>query len=48
LKQLATEGRSQDGPHETSLEVPKNRRPILEWDAGVGYKHQEPLPAAAH
>jgi hypothetical protein len=47
LKQLAAEARPQDGLQKTSLEVPRARKVILEWDAKAGYVHQEPLPGAA-
>jgi thiol-disulfide isomerase/thioredoxin len=33
LKQLAAESRPRDMPYPTSLEIPKPRKPILEWSA---------------
>jgi hypothetical protein len=36
---------SPDLPHETSLEIPRPRTPILEWDKETGWHHHEPLPA---
>jgi thiol-disulfide isomerase/thioredoxin len=30
----------------TSLEVPRERTPILEWDATDGYRHNHPLPGS--
>jgi hypothetical protein len=36
---------SPDLPHETSLEVPRPRTPILEWDIETGWRHREPLPS---
>jgi hypothetical protein len=42
--QVARTGQPQNVPHETSLEVPKRPRPILEWDAESGWLHQGPLP----
>jgi hypothetical protein len=35
---------SPDLPHETSLEIPRPRTPILEWDKETGWHHHEPLP----
>jgi thiol-disulfide isomerase/thioredoxin len=55
---LGNEAGAGETRHETSLEVhperpaprelspPRERKPILEWDAASGYRHQEPLPAA--
>jgi hypothetical protein len=34
LKQLAAESRPHDMPYPTSLEIPRPRKPILEWSAG--------------
>ena len=39
---LSSTGQPQNIP--TSLEVPKRRTPILEWDAETGLRHQHPLP----
>jgi hypothetical protein len=36
---------SPDLPHETSLEVPRPRTAILEWDSETGWRHREPIPA---
>ncbi|MGO9108597.1 MAG: trypsin-like peptidase domain-containing protein [Thermoguttaceae bacterium] len=44
VNQLTRAGQPQIAPHETSLEVPKRRTPILEWDAETGWRHQHPLP----
>jgi thiol-disulfide isomerase/thioredoxin len=52
IKQLTAEGRAQEGPGcidrgkiPTALEVPKPRKPVLEWDIEKGYLHQGPLSA---
>ena len=44
VNQLARAAQSPGTPHETSLEVPKRRTPIVEWDAEAGWIHQSPLP----
>ena len=41
--QVARTGQPQNIP-QTSLEVPKRPRPILEWDVESGWLHQGPLP----
>jgi len=40
--QISSAAQPQNIP--TSLEVPKRRTPILEWDAETGWRHQQPLP----
>jgi S1-C subfamily serine protease len=44
VNQLSRAAQSPTMPHETALEVPKRRTPIVEWDAEAGYIHQNPLP----
>jgi thiol-disulfide isomerase/thioredoxin len=43
VRELINDTRPTDTRHETSLEVPKARTPILEWDAQQGWRHREPL-----
>ena len=48
VKRLAAEARPSDPPvHETALEIPKPRTPLLEWDAQDGWRHREPIPGVA-
>ena len=42
LERLAAERRRQDGRHETSLEVPRPRRKLLEWTAPDGKPAEAP------
>ena len=45
VNQLARASQAPSVPHETALEVPKRRTPIVEWDAAAGgFIHQNPLP----
>jgi hypothetical protein len=44
VDQLSRAGESAGVPQPTSLEVPRRRMPILEWDVGAGYRHDHPLP----
>ena len=43
VKELINNTRPSIVPHETSLDVAKPRRPILEWDAQQGWRHREAL-----
>jgi hypothetical protein len=37
LHQIQTDAGRQSAPHETSLEIPNRRPPLLEWDAEKGW-----------
>ena len=44
VHQLARAARPHGAPQETSMEVSRQPRTILEWDAQTGWLHQGPLP----
>jgi S1-C subfamily serine protease len=44
VNRLKATARAQEGPQPTSLDVPRPRKPILEWDCQRGYVHAGPIP----
>ena len=47
VDRLTSQAQGVEPLHKTSLEMPRPKQPILEWDATRGYLHQQPLPPAA-
>jgi thiol-disulfide isomerase/thioredoxin len=44
VDQLSAAARPASGRVPTSLDIPRSRTPILEWDLESGWRHNEPLP----
>jgi thiol-disulfide isomerase/thioredoxin len=44
MQQVKADARAKNAPYPTSMEVPRPRTPILEWDIREGYLHQGPVP----